>query len=351
MGWKANLLLITLALGAAAFAAWIITVPILAFLGAKAALGSRAARTGPRGSRWNLSARVLAGWGLTSLGTFLSLGLGHFSPLLISVLGAGLLLLPRIRTASSRGLSPVPSSITLRATFPLLFRAVAEVKVASSDITRALAGAEGWLVLDLRAQRAFVVFSAFSLGSRGAERRLSASMGKVNRLLSRAGAHLLPLEASEAASLFAQDLEERTTDGARLLPFISAAPVDLLVVKSRGGQVRAAGAYLSEPGAAPKLPSAGRRLPEVVSLWELLEAVKRKGGWRAPDPYASFLAAAWASRREGIGESLTSNGPADGESVTVSSHASPAVKLSRAQLRAVIGIYFAGRGEPRSAAV
>ena len=66
----------------------------------------------------------------------------------------------------------------------------------------------------------------------------------------------------------------------------------------------------------------------------------RKIQWQKPDAYTTFLASMFATEGETIGERVSEAGSAgDPHEVLVQSLGTPAVQMSRAQLRAINRVY------------
>jgi hypothetical protein len=75
-------------------------------------------------------------------------------------------------------------------------------------------------------------------------------------------------------------------------------------------------------------------------LWEVFQELGKKIQWPKPDEYTTFLASIFATKGETIGERIVEAGSTgDSKEVLVQSLGTPAVQLSRAQLRAIARIY------------
>jgi hypothetical protein len=119
----------------------------------------------------------------------------------------------------------------------------------------------------------------------------------------------------------------------------------LTVETRRGGFVRSVGAYRNkspEMGADAKatLPPARQELSRPSLLWEVFQELGKKIQWAKPDGYTTFLASMHATGGETFGERVDeARGAGDSKEVVVQSLGTPAVEMSRAQLRAIARIY------------
>lgn len=345
MGWKADAALLFMALLAASLSVWVVALPLLVLAAVKVGGGRRkkpAAVPEPGGGR--VSRRLLLSASLAALGAAAVASGGRFSAVLLFT-GAFLVAawgrLPLGQWSSA--VEPLPGSVLLRGRWaPWRWSAVAEVKLASSDLARALSGLEGEVILDLVASRVYLRCEVVAVAASWAEGVLLSRMKRANRLAARSGAYLLPLDSEEAAGFLGATGERVKVDASEPAASVKALPLDVVVVSVRGGLARAVGAYLKEDGAGARfLP--GQRLAFRMPFWEILAAAKGKTEWRRGDEFASFLASVWAARREHPGELIQAE-EGDGGSVTVSAHASARVSLSKPQLRAVLMINGQGSG-------
>ena len=75
-------------------------------------------------------------------------------------------------------------------------------------------------------------------------------------------------------------------------------------------------------------------------LWEVFQELGKKVEWQKPDGYTTFLASMFATKGETFGERVSEAGSAgDQQQVLVQSLGTPAVQMSRAQLRGIARIY------------
>jgi hypothetical protein len=108
--------------------------------------------------------------------------------------------------------------------------------------------------------------------------------------------------------------------------------------------VHSVGAYRREADGADDVkatvPPARQTLSRPSLLWEVFQELGKKVEWQKPDGYTSFLASVFATEGETIGERMMEAGSSgNSQEVLVQSLGTPAVQISRAQLRAIARIY------------
>ena len=348
MGWMMKAGLFLFALFAAALGAWIIAVPVLALLVLPPLLkGKRGGKLGEsRGSTGRESKVWLSGIGavLVLLSLMALFSGGTFSPLVLFVAGMALLLGRRIAVRISSNSAPVENSILLRSRLnPLHWNAVAEAKVSTRDVEGALSGiSERLLLVSTPAPRIFLIFSASSFGQRGAEDQLTRQMQSATRALVPLGVYLLPLDASEVATvtaLHSARIETRTEDQRQ---FISASDYGAVAIEAKHGFVESFELY-SRPektrNAMSILSGMSERSQSPLTVRELLHLALQKIGAPHPDRYTAFLSSMAATEGETLGQRLTKTVGKQGQVLLVASLGTPPVELSRAQLQAVAKIY------------
>lgn len=273
---------------------------------------------------------------------------GTFSPFVFGGIGLVLLLWgsPAIRLGGHGSMRPVPDSILLRPSLdPFHWFALAEVKLATRQAGRALAGIDETLLVTLRdaGPSLFVVLEATSLTLGGAEDSLTARFGELVRISAPLGGYLLPVDSAEAESTLRVAVERVRLDAKGWPSALSTTDYDLLTVEAtRGGFVRSVGAYKRDEGGQAKaaLPPATQALSRPSLLWEVFQELGKKMEWQKPDGYTTFLASMFATHGETFGERVSEAGSAEGpQQVMVQSLGTPPVKMSRAQLRAIAKVY------------
>jgi hypothetical protein len=179
---------------------------------------------------------------------------------------------------------------------------------------------------------------------RGAEETLLARFQELARISAPLGAYLLPVDSGKAADGLRRSVESIELDPRGWPSSLSTTDHDLLAVEARrGGFVHSVGAYKSSDRSDERratLPIARQTLSRPSLLWEVVQELGKKVEWQKPDGYTTFLASMFATKRETIGERVTEAGSAgDSREVLVQSLGTPAVQMSRAQLRAIARIY------------
>jgi hypothetical protein len=351
MGWKLKGLAVLFALAFLAAALWQLSLLIFAAL-----LLPPLVRRLTRGAGDRKPDRVRRFPIRQAIGGFLLLlslvafaGGGTLSPLFFGGLGLLLLLWGRIPSLSLWGnLRPVKDSILLRASLiPFHWTAVVEVKPMTHDLGKALSGiGEPMLLHASGTPSIHIVVNRMALSERSAEEAILEAVERIGRGVVPLGAYLLPLDSGQAFSLLREPLRsERTSDEGWALA-LSTGAYDVLSVESAKGFARSFGLYRRAvgEGATPHVPIADVRFDHPPLLWEVFKSLEGRVQWPNPDRYTAFLSSIFATGSESIGSNIIDAGtpsPTD-PVVAVRSHSSPAVELSRVQLRAIVAIYSQG---------
>ena len=231
-------------------------------------------------------------------------------------------------------------SILLRSRlFPILWYALAEVKLESPDQTRGVASMDGHLLVFVdKNPSAIQVLRAFAFGHKGAEDKVVRILRRETRMLSQRGAHLLPLDSWDACRKLSLELE-RLKVGAEDFEAVSSLPFDIFSLQINEGRVFKHRAFRVEGSEAPaSIPQADISLQRQPLLAEMVEEITKRNGWPVPDEFSPFLAALDASRTEPLGDRVMIKGEKVGK-VAVETPGGAEVRLTRAQLRAVARIY------------
>jgi len=341
--------LFALALVAATFGAWIITVPIFLYLFISLLLtkkmGASPSRSLKRGSvgKRRTSVWKYLGLFLVALSFVAFLSGGTLSPVVLIIIGFVVLFKPRSFFGVSSRVKPVENSVLLRARLlPFRWFAMAEAKVSTRDPEGALSGIKQRLLLvSAPALRIFLVFSATSITLRRAEGDLLERMQTAAWALSPLGVYLLPLDSKEAAGL-SRAGRELDLPSKSLHQFLLSADYGAVVVEAENGFVVRLGFYArgdDKKGSGSPLSGPGMTLGGSVLLREVLQAVSQKLGRLQPDRYATFLSTMAATAGETLGQRIIQTQGADSEILLAASLGSPQVELSRAQLRALVCVY------------
>jgi hypothetical protein len=276
---------------------------------------------------------------------------GTYSPLVFGGVGAALLLwgTPLIRLGGIGPLRPLEESVLLRGRLdPIHWLALAEVKLATRQAARALGGVDETLLVALtdEAPSIFVVLKTASLTMRGAEESLLTRFRELARVSAPLGAYLLPLDSAKVADSLRRSFEPVELDSKGWPSSLSTTDYDLLVVEARrGGFVHSVGAYRSESSVLGQAANEGlaatrQILSRPSLLWEVFQELGKRVQWPKPDAYTTFLASIFATAGEPIGERVNEAGSGESpQDVVVQSLGTPAVQMSRAQLRAIAKIY------------
>jgi hypothetical protein len=274
---------------------------------------------------------------------------GTYSPFVFGGAGALLLLWGTrfTRFGSLGSLRPVDESILLRGLDPIHWFAMAEVKLATRQVGKALGGLDETVLVTMTddGPSIFVVLKTASLTFRGAEESLDARFQELARISAPLGAYLLPVDSRKAAdSVLRRSAEPTELDSRGWPSSLSTTDYDMLVVEARrGGFVHAIGAYKGldrEGDGRATVPLARQTLTRPSLLWEVFQELGRKVEWQKPDGYTTFLASMFATKGETVGERVSQAGNSgDSREVLVQALGTTAVQMSRAQLRAIARIY------------
>lgn len=357
MGWKLKTLAVFLALVFLAATLWQLSLLIFAALIIPPVARRFTRRDGGgqgRGRRFHV--REIAG------GVFLILSFiafaegGTLSPLLFGGLGLLFLGWGHLPMLSVGSLKPVKDSTLLRNSLvPIRWTAVVEVKPITRDLGKALSGVrEPIIVKATGASAIYVTVSRIAFSESSAERTILEDIERMGRGVIPLGAYLLPLDSSQAAMILAEPLApvELSEDGWALT--LSTGAYDVLTVSPSKGFAHSLGLYArAEANAKPGMPGETMRFDHPPLLWEIFKSLDGRVKWPNPDRYTSFLSSIFATGYEPIGSNIIDAGTPSttSETVVVKSHSSPAVELSRVQLRAIMMIYSQGppivkRGQP-----
>ncbi len=352
MGWGTKAVLFVIALGAAAFGAWIITIPIFAILllppllnkkkGGQKGRGHDAGGPG-RGRGWPPG--KLMGVVLLLLSAVAFFSGGVFSPIALAVAGFALLFKPRLSLGVSARVRSVGDSVLLRGTLlPFQWSMMAEAKVSTRDPEGALSGMqERLLFVSTPTPRIFLVFSTNSFSRSKAEAGLLRRMQSAARALGPLGVYLLPLGSVEAVAMSRIHAGRLEMPDQNLRQFLSTADYGAVAVEARSGFVARFEIY-GRPGQGQETTSSlselGGKAAGSIMLRELLTDAFRRIGVPQPDRYVTFLSSMAATEGETFGQRIieAAQGPNE-QALLVSSLSGPHVELSRAQLRAIARIY------------
>jgi hypothetical protein len=275
---------------------------------------------------------------------------GTFSPFVFGGIGAILLLwgTPLIRFGSLGSLRPVDESTLLRRSLdPFHWFALAEVKLATRQVGKALGGIDETLLVTLTGDgpSIFVVLEATSLTLGGAEESLLSRFRELAKISAPLGAYLMPVDPRKAVGgVLHLPLEPVKLDPKGWPSSLSTTDYDFLSVEVSRGFVHSVGAYRRSPEGSDdlksNLPAAKQTLSRPSLLWEVFQEIGKKVQWKKPDGYTTFLASMFATEGETIGERVSEAGSAgDPDEVLIQSLGTPAVQMSRAQLRAIAKVY------------
>lgn len=287
-------------------------------------------------------------WGRYALGAFLLLlsvvalnSGGTFSPVVFFVGGVGAFVWPLTRRAGiSARVDPVKDSVLLRSRlFPLLWHALAEVKLESRDQTRGLAAMGGRLLFFAgKSPSVYQVVSVYGLGYSHAENTVMKKLRQETRLLSQRGAHLLPVDSTEAAKKLSLKLEKLKI-GTADFEAVPSLPFDSVVFEVKDGRLVSHRAFnVLESNSSSILPAPDLKPRREPLFAEVVQEIGEKHGWPPPDEFSPFLASLDASRAEPLADRFQVKEEADGR-LTVETLGGAQVLLTRPQARALARIY------------
>jgi hypothetical protein len=358
MGWKLKGAAVLLALIFLAATLWPLTLLIFAALIIPPLL-RRSDRSGgegqpgksgrPSGRYGRFPVRQLVGVVLTILSFVAFVEGGTLSPWVFGGLGVLIIWGGQLPGFVGGSLKPVKSSILLRARWnPFSWTTVAEVKPITRDLGKALSGLSQTILVTASGTPSIrIAFHRTAFSEKAAEESMLVEMEKINRGIVPVGAYLLPLDSTQAAQVLQVPVKATpiSEDGWAL--GLSTGPYDLLSIQPQKGFADSLGLYrLAQAQEVPRptVPSPSKRFKHPPLLWEVFKSLEGRMHWPNPDRYTAFLSSIYATSYEPLGSNIIDGGTPSptAETVVVRSHSSPAVELSRTQLRAIMRIYSQG---------
>ncbi len=345
MGWKLKALLFLIALFSFAAGGFIIAIPIFAYLTLPPLIRRKKndgqasqEKTGGGSRPMKYAGILLLVFALIALASG-----GRFSVLVFGGLGIALIFLAGSHGSGiSPSIRPVKDSILLRGLFaPFHWYSVAQVKVATNDVAKALSALnERFLVRFDEKAAAYVVLHASGLRERDAEEKIVDRLREMSKLLAPAGGYLLPLEGEVALPLIKCPARISKLDVRDLDHSLASLPFEFVAVSPGGHLAVAVGAYQkSEGGHNELIVDTKQVLKKPVLVWEIAKSLEKRAAWPGPDDATIFLSSLAATRGANVAERLVQNGQGSGSTLLVRSLRTPEIELSRAQLRALVRAY------------
>ena len=353
MGWLLKTGAFLLAIMLFGAGAWELTLLIFAWLFVPPLLRLRRGRPGSSqgkgGPRGKFPLRNVLGGFLFLLALVGLLAHGTLSPIVFGSLGLLVLLWGRVPIAVlGSKLKPVEGSVLLRSSpLPVSWAAVAEVKLLTHDVGRAMAGVTGAVLVSASGTPSiYVVVERRAMGERSAEEAVLAALKETALSLSPLGAYLLPLDSAQAMALLQPSLEASEVGDGDWTAALASGTYDVLSIRQERGFANSLGLYRKvENGREGRggLPPSSHEFTHPPFLMEVYKAAGNRLSWPQPDQCTAFLSSLLATSGEPIGTRVGEVGAASqSQMVMVKSQGSPPVELSRAQLRAVVRIYDKG---------
>jgi hypothetical protein len=345
MSWGTRLFAVVIMLASFALGAWPLGLFALLYLvytlrrpGAKSVQGQRQEVFQKTERPWR---RYALGAVLFLLSSVAAGSGGTYSPAVFFATGLAVFFWPTFgRLGHFARVVTVKDSILLRSSLsPVTWHALAEVKLESPEQARGIAAMGGKLLLfSGKTPAVFQVVSVRALSYRHAEESVLRKLRRETRMLSQRGAHLLPVDSSEAAVRLSLELERLSID-ANDFEAVSSLPFDAIAFQVKDGRLVSHRAFsvLERDGVAA-IPVADLRHAREPLFAEVVQEIGEKHGWPGPDEYSPFLASLDASRSEPLVDRLRMKEEVEGR-VTVETPGGAQVRLTRAQVRALARIY------------
>jgi len=338
MGWKLRVLALLLGLALLTSGTWPLSLLCFLYL-----LLSQKRRPSPGPSertrtRFNLPWRHLLASLLLLLSAVALASGGTLSPLVFFAAGGALLAWPTLgRRLNLTGLVPVEGAILLRSKyFPVFWCALAELKPGAEQFPMSVSSFSGTILVFTDTGKTYSLASCFALGRKEAEERTLA-LFRSAAPSGRAGAFLLPLDASGAADVLRARLSPLKLHS-DALPAYASKVSGLLALECSNGRVRRAAAFeVGTPG-APALPERAKELDSAPLTWEVFDAIGKRTRWPEPDGFSDLLDSMVATRGVPLAERVRQL-ESSGDQLTVHSLSGDEVKTTRPQLRAIVSIY------------
>jgi hypothetical protein len=355
MGWKLKALSFIIALALYSYGGWIFSIPffLYTFSGlifrrwrkSSARVVTQTAGIGWKRSRSHSWTKIM---GLIFLAFSLAAftAKGTYSPYVLGFLGLAMLLWgPLSHSSHFGGFRPVADSILLRGTSnPFLWAALAEVKLLTHDVGKALLGvSERIIVFTSERPSIYLSVQTAAFTRNGAQQKILTKLGEVNKTVGPLGGYLLPVDAGKAVSVLGVSIEPVELPVTDLYPFLSAAPYDMLCLETEHGLLKSIGIYRKtgvRQGGRVSIPPSRIIPPGLPLVSEIFRSVGARVKWPNPDEYLAFLTSMFATRFASQGVRVTERaGQSGGQVVVATALSSPPVELTKAQLDAIVTIY------------
>lgn len=355
MGWKLNLMIFVIAAALISSGGWLFAVPlfILSIYGFSRSMKEKStlvvvkvAESPRRRTFSRISKRQALGALLLLASLAALMEKGTLSPAIFASVGSVLLFWNRLAYSQTLWrISPVQRSVLLRRPFPFLYIAIAEVKLSTLNISRALSGFNQMMIIVSSPKpRIYLAFSAMAFSRSGAEAAVLKGMREFVRARAPLGAYLLPLDSKNAIEEFKFKLDILKPDVDELPLFLSTGDYDIISIQSEKELVTRLGAYRrvdeTPTGSRSIVPPPREGSNLLLLLWEALRGIESRIKWPSPDDYTTFLGSLLATRSQPLGDRIEEvPSPSTSQFLLVKSLGTPPVELSRVQLRAVARIY------------
>lgn len=358
MGTILKVFAFIIALAAAFFGAWIITIPIFFFLFVWPFLRRRktqgtvmVVKEQPqleKKSRFRPPVRYILGALLLIL-ALLALGAnGTYSPLAFGSMGLFLIFSNRLGRWFST-LKPSGQSVPFRCSeIPFLWAGVAELKLGTREVGKALSVIdEKMIIMTSEKPVAYVVIHCVRPTKEMARKAILGRMTGLTMRLAQLGAYLLPLDGEQAFKVLGQRVKPVKLDKNDWPLSLTMAPYDTITLEPEEGFVKAIGAYVRVNGGRNTngdLLYPRHHLNPAPLAWEVFRELAGRFRWPNPDGYTTFLSSMFAAREEDMGVRIEDEGsPNHSGTLLVRSYETAPVKLSRGQLRAIAEVYRIAR--------
>ncbi len=358
MGTILKVFAFIVALAAAYFGAWIITIPIFFFLFVWPFLRrkkkqatvmvvkeqpqfEKKARPRPP-LRYILGALLLI-LALVALGAN-----GTYSPVVFGALGLFLIFSNRFGRWFST-LKPSGQSVPFRCSeIPFLWAGVAELKLATREVGKVLSVTdEKMIIMTSDKPVAYIVIQCVRPTREMARKAILGRMTGLTLRLAPLGAYPLPLDGEQAIKVLSQSVKPVKLDKNDWALSLTMAPYDTITLEPEDGFVKAIGAYArvnGRNGTNGDLLYPRHRLNPAPLTWEVFRQLTGRFRWPNPDGYTAFLSSMFAAREEGLGVRIDDEGsPEHSGTLLVRSYETAPVKLSKGQLRAIADVYRIAR--------
>jgi hypothetical protein len=348
MGFFSKILLLLILVIAVGFSAWIIALPIIIYELLPILQRKRRSHRGESRSAGSMriSWRYLAGGVLLALSVVALNGGGRLSVVIFQASGWLTLLIGLVlNSLTFARVEVVRESTLVRSVFfPFSWFCVAEVKTTGSKLASAIATTDNKIVIQIAdGIHIYAITSVFSFTRSGADSAIGRKLRTIAKTLGSIGTYILPLDSMDVITTFSMNVKRQKVEEKAWPASLESTPFDILALTTKHGFLKSVSAYRIDEArnTVAVIPPTSQTLLIQPLFWEVLDLLDKRVGPNMADSQTAFLASLYAARSVTMGEVLESVS-GDSTSLLVKSLSSPAIQLTRAQVRTLMRTYGFG---------